>query len=883
MKKPGARIAAAALLTAASGMTLTMMAAPAMAGSSLKTFEIPAQPLATAILAYSRQSGIPVLAPMDLMEGKAAPTVRGRLSPAEALERLLDGSRLRSVAGQKGGVALTKISDASHIQGQGFPAPVQVKAQALAQAQPLPQAPASSTDSAPAVAEAAEQSGLVDIVVTARRRNESLLETPVAVTAFDAAELERRSIQQVSEIQKSTPSLIYEATAGNSSEARIFIRGVGNFNPNITSDAGVGIYIDGAYFGRAQGGLIDNLDIASVEVLRGPQGTLFGKNTIGGAINITSTKPSTDAFSGALEAGYGRFDHMRVRGSVNIPLGDKVAVRLAGMRDRDDGYSVNDVDGRHLDNRNILALSGSLRITPTDNLTLDVNAMYSRDRSHGRGYQCVQIANNAILGAAFPPACAATNANGIRHTRSDVRLNGGAEVVAASSTLAWDIGQFGVIDDLTIKAIGAYQWIDSQREIDFDATSLRAIFSKELDKKTAQISGELQILGQAFDKHLNFVFGAYGDREHTPGSGARYSAAYPFLDATRPIPLNNVRTINLHNKSRALYSQATYDFNDIVSVTGGIRYTKETKGFYMQKYAVRDADRSTRIGPFTTDGLFTRDFSTWTPMGSLQLNAPEAWTNNGFLDKAMLYFTYSKGFKSGGFNGNGDSIAGNLTSFEPEKVDNYEVGFKFSMFDRRLIGSLSRYDMRYQDIQLSVQGISPTSGAPIASTFNAGRATIQGIEVELQALLFDSLRLSFNGDFNQPRYTRFADRSVPGGSRVGEPLAFIPDYRISGSIENRFDLGNDMALTPRAQVTRTGERFMITDVSPVVREIGRVPALTLADASLRFDLNEKVSFDVYGKNVFNKKYKNDALAVGFVVLAYYASPVTYGATARMKF
>jgi iron complex outermembrane receptor protein len=861
------------LVAASAAAVATAITAPAMADS--RTFNVPAQDAERGIPQFAQQANIQLLAPAKDVRGRRTNAVRGAYSVEQGLDVLLKNSGLDAVSGPySNGFFLVRTSNRT--------APRRVQYAALTnQASEHVEADASGA-SAPTSTEAEAQGGLGDVIVTARRRSESLLETPVAVTAFDAAELERRSIQQVSEIQASTPSLVYEATAGNSSEARIFIRGVGNFNPNVTADAGVGIYIDGVFYGRSQGALIDNLDIASIEVLRGPQGTLFGKNTIGGAINITSARPNTDAFSGSLEAGYGRFDHMRVRGSFNIPLGDKLALRLAAMRDRDDGYSVNDVDGRHLDNRDIWSVSGSLRFTPTDNLTWDVNAMYSHDGSHGRGFQCVQIGNNAVLGAAFAPACAATNANGIRHTRSDVRLNGGAEVVAASSTVAWNIGRVGVIDDLTVKAIAGYQWIDSKREIDFDGTSLVGIFSKELDKKTSQVSGELQILGQAFDKHLNFVFGAYADREHTPGTGARYSANFPSLDAVRPIPLNNIRFIKLHNKSRALYSQATYDFNDIVSLTGGLRYTEETKGFFMQKYAVRDSDRSTRVGPFTTNGLFTRDFSTWTPMGSLQLNAPAAWTGNGLLDKAMLYFTYSKGFKSGGFNGNGDTIAGNLTSFEPEKVDNYEVGFKFSMFDRRLTGSISRFDMRYQDIQLSVQGSSPT-GETVSSTFNAGRATIQGIEVELQALLLGSLRLSFNGDFNEPRYTRFQDKAVAGGSRVGEPLAFIPDYRLSGSIENRFPLGGEMVLTPRVQVTRTGVRYMITDPSPVVRNVGRVPAFNLVDASLRFDLNDRVSFDVYGKNVFNKKYKNDALAVGFLVLTYYASPVTYGATARFKF
>jgi iron complex outermembrane receptor protein len=462
-----------------------------------------------------------------------------------------------------------------------------------------------------------------------------------------------------------------------------------------------------------------------------------------------------------------------------------------------------------------------------------------------------------------------------------VPLKGFVNVFAASGTLAWDVGKVGFIDELTIKAIGGYQFGQNWRVSDYDASAMAGISGWELGKKTRQMSAELQILGKAFNEKLNFVFGAYADRERTPGAGQRASMIYPVLEPGRI--LSNVLTTKLQNKSRALYTQMTYDFNDIVSITGGVRYTDDTKGFLARKCAVRAVALTTCVAPYTTNGVFITRSKTWTPMGSLQLNAPEAWTNNGVLDKAMAYFTYSKGFKSGNYNAFGDSAAGTLTSYKPEWVDNYEVGVKFSMFDRRLIGAISRYDMRYTNIQFNVQNVSPITQGPVTSVFNAGAATIQGIEVELQALLFDSLRLGFNGDFAQPRYTRFDDLSAPGGTRVNEPLAFIPDYRVSGSIENRFSLGGEMALTPRVQVTRTGERYLFTDILTVRREAGRAAPVTLTDASLKFDLNDKISFDIYGKNIFNKKYLNDALSFGFVVIQWYAQPTTYGANVRVKF
>ena len=726
--------------------------------------------------------------------------------------------------------------------------------------------------------------GIADIIVTARRRSESLLETPVAVTAFTAEDLDKRQITQLTELQKTTPSLIYEATGGTASEARIYIRGVGSNVGNASFSAGVGIYIDGAFFGRAQGALLDSLDMDRIEVLRGPQGTLFGKNTIGGAVNITTVRPSTDAFSGTLEAGYGRFDRVRVRASVNVPLGDKLAVRLSGMSDRNDGYSVNDVNGQRLDDDNRRAIAGALRFTPTEDITLDINAFYSRDRTNGRSIGCF-VTGESPLGQAFLDACVASNANGIRHTRSDLMQRYPTDFFATSAQLAWNLGEFGAIDDLTIKAIAAHQEIDSSNTIqEFDGTDIDGIFGNQQHYVQAQTSGELQLLGEAFDRKLNFVLGAYADREYSIGGPVvQHAHIFPQFEAFG-VPLSYVLNVSPKNRSRALYAQFTYNFNKVVSVTGGIRYTKDRSGARSLKYNQFEADPNnvTIVQPFLTDGLFLRTNSNWTPMGSLQLNAPESWTNSGFLDQGMIYFTYSKGYKAGGFNAGGNEISGGVTSFKPEQVDNYEVGVKFAMFNRRLVGSISRYQMDYKDIQFSVANPTEDFGIVLA-TFNAGAAKVKGIEVELQALLLDDLRISFSGDFNSARYTRFDDASVPGGSRVGEPFAMIPDYRVSGSIENRFPLGGEMALTPRFQITRTGKRLFWQDPSPVIQAVATTGPVTVADASVRLDVNEQLSFDVFGKNIFNKKYFNDSQTLGFITFRYYAAPVTWGVIARVKF
>ncbi len=720
--------------------------------------------------------------------------------------------------------------------------------------------------------------GVNEIVVTARRRNEGLLETPVAVTAFSAADLERQQITSVADVQNSTPSLVYEAAAGNSSDARVFIRAVGNANPNVTAEQGVGIYIDGIYYGRSQGALIDNLDLASIEILRGPQGTLFGRNTIGGAVNIISARPDPTEFTGSAELTYARFNRVRARAMVNVPIGDAAAIRASVLYDHDDGYSVNDVDGRRLDNRDTLAFQGSIRVLPAHNVTWDANILYARDRSHGRAYQCVRLGNDPIFGAAYPPACDATNANGIRRTRSNELLTGYVDTLSLSSTLQWDVGPVAFVDDLTVKALVGYQHTDSLRTLDFDATSLDGIMSVDIDRQTEQLSGELQILGRAFENRLNFVIGIYADREGTPGTGERYTGVYPILDNILPQPLNTIQRLHLRNNSRAVYAQATFDVSEILSLTAGLRYTEEDKGFDLVKFFSRDDNRLTPVGPLTADGTFIRSFREWTPMGTVQLNAPSSWLD-GALDQGMIYFTYSRGFKGGGFNGNGDSVAGNLTSYAPEQVNNYELGLKAGLFGRQLTGSISVYRMDYRDIQLAVQGQNP-SGMPVSSIFNAGAAVIEGIEMELQARIARTLRVSLTADVTDARFTRFQDGAL---DRSNEPINYVPDYRVTGSIENEFELGNGLTLTPRAQVTQTGERWLVTDRSAVGREVGRVGPTTQVDVSLRLGIGERTSIVAYGKNIFDETYINDVLPVGTVSLTYYNEPATYGLTLRHRF
>ena len=761
---------------------------------------------------------------------------------------------------------------------------------ALAQA--APPGPVASNDA----------TSITEVVVTARRRSESLLQTPVAVTAFDAADLQRRSVNNIGNIQQSTPSLVFEQTAGDPEQARIFIRGVGNGNPGNFQDPGVGIYVDGLYYGRSGGALLQNIDIQQIEVLRGPQGTLFGRNTIGGAINVTSVKPD-DSFGGSIMAGYGNYNDYKFKGSINIPIKPGIlAFRVAAYTEQSDGYSVDDTTHQRYDNTDVWGVSGAFRFTPSSALTIDVNGFYSQNRARGDAFSCQPIPGappsaidpvlQAFFGVTYEQACLNSSANGPRHFQSDLASTAYGDVGSVGATIGYDFGKVSVFDDLAFKAIGGYIYEGELRNIDFDGTALTLIDSKDIGWTAVRTySAEAQLSGKALNDKLNFVIGLYYSNEKTPNNSFIYTDVFPFLDPFVATPSNIYQLEKIHNYSVAEYGQATYAFNDMWSLTAGIRYTFEQKGLFEQKAFV-ESNAITVPVPFILNGQTitytanidqTRNFSNVSPMASLQFHAPRDWLANTPIDQAMTYFTFSEGYKSGGFNGNGDVVSGNLTSFLPETIYSYEVGVKGSAFSHRMTASLAFYYTNYDNIQLAVTGVN-AAGAPVATVENAARATIDGFEGEVVALLTNSLRLDVNGSWTDAHYDEYMDLNAAGQpiDRSNEPFAFIPPWKISVGLENRFELGGLGTLTPRVEVDSQGPRSLISTANPLERAAATQGTVTLLNAQVRWQPRPDITVTLYGKNLTDALYRDDALSIS-ADLYYYGPPREYGVEIRKTF
>ena len=734
------------------------------------------------------------------------------------------------------------------------------------------------------------------ITVTARKRAEQLLSTPVAVTAFDATTLVQRNITSLSQVATTTPSLVFEQTAGNPGDARIFIRGVGNANPATFQDPGVGVYIDGAYYGRSEGAFLDNVDIQQIEILRGPQGTLFGKNTIGGAVNVITAKPDPTDFFGTASLQYGSYNDVRGRGMINVPLDDQLAFRVSVVDEQMDGYSTNDTTGEKANNIDRLGVQAALRWTPTNFLTVDLTSMYVSDRSRGAAFQCDFVGGQASLvptvdflyNTNYVADCAASAARGPRHFQSDLNPSAKVNTLSNVGTVTWDTGASLGLDDLTFKAIGAWLRDEPGRVIDFDGTALPILDTVYRGLEDDTYSGEFQALGDGMGGRLNFVAGLYWSEDRSPGSGYIWTDVLPVLDLFGA-PQGIYQQTKLRNESRAIYGQFTYNLDQVFSITGGLRWTDDTQGIKLIKFNAFGASPTKPFPPgaFLANNLYSADFYNLSPMGTLQATAPNSMLDGSIFDQAMAYFTVSKGFKAGGFNGNGNQTTGNVNEFKPEDVLSYELGTKWAAFDRRFEGALALYYMDYSNIQ--VPGIVFFDGAPQSVVNNAAVGYVDGIEFEGHALLTSSLRLDVTWTVTNAHYTKFPYLDPTTGTiidRSQEPFAFVYPWNGSIALENQFELGDGLALTPHVEVDPMGSRYTTTSPFAPARQASRQGSLTLVNADVRLDIGPSLFLDVYGQNLTNEKYINNSLdftSYFGTVLKYYAEPRTIGIRLQKQF
>lgn len=682
------------------------------------------------------------------------------------------------------------------------------------------------------------QSVLEEVVVTARKREETLQETPVAVSAFTGESLQELGIRDIADLTKVVPNVEVFSGNGTAGSGNVFIRGVGARNTGVNFDSGVGIYVDGVYVSRADGAVLDNVDIQSLQVLRGPQGTLFGKNTTGGAILYTTNKPNEE-YGGHLEVRVGNYNQIDSKATLNVPLiGDTLMSRFSLYQTKRDGYVHSVIpDGLpaqavgndpfledEYNDTNRWGGQAQLRWVATDDLILDLNYNYGKTDQAARGQSCevvtgipgsgwqTALQNDAIIvpstGQTVADWCQANDDLGKDKIMTNLSPNKyKAEVNTLSMTADWEIN-----DVLNFTSITAWRNTEGGEANELDAMGIALLSRTNLagngaaQRNTDAYSQEFQLAGSAFDEKLDYVVGVFGFHEETDrGAAAAPSLFFNALGTpTTAYYQSNLIELLAKNSSASAFGQADWHFDDYWTLTVGARYTWEERKL-TRRFRVPD------VSTLATTGDASNIFGTFYsfPSGPDTFNPNHAYTQAlvdgmpdplanqtqkydkskvnpmasiqrtfdgvGFMDFGNAYFTVANGFLSGGLTDTVDTTTGLMGEYKPEEVWNYELGFKIDAWDRKLRVNTALFYTDYKDRQLTTIRISP-EGRIAGALINAKSSYISGIEIEAVVLPVENLQITANVTFNDSDIEEYDDERITiyDGGPVPEGCTTIP-------------------------------------------------------------------------------------------------------------
>lgn len=626
---------------------------------------------------------------------------------------------------------------------------------------PLPAQTAAETPSASGV--------IADVIVTAQRRSENVQDVPIAISAFSADQLRSQGISNTLQLGQFVPNLVSQNNTGIGSANAFYLRGLGNTETIATFDPPVGTYVDDIYLSRQNANNINLFDVERVEVLRGPQGTLFGRNTTGGAINVILKEPGK-VFGGFAELAYGRFEEKIVRGSVDVPVSEKFALKLSGYWQEDDGYVKNVTTGDRLNDDD--GWGGRIGMRAQFTPSIRWNAAYAHIDADGENimdFECnpanpsdcngrfvtTGLREGSTAGASpyAPLAISGRKANYLMGNRTSTDL--------ITSNLEFDVG-----DDMTLNLITGYVDLSQQYALDFfdgrSGPSLanpvppvrgfpRGGFTILNDGEHDQFSQEIKLNGSLAGGLIDFVAGGYYlDESNRTDFADVFSIFNPAVPGGIALLLSD-RVLNNDTEAYAGYAQADWNVTDVLKLTAGVRYTDETKSF-----SIRDNRPSCTDG--TIEPTCMDDSNLTGPSGlaiptsqSTQLWTPRFAVNVQPSDDILLFASATRGFKSGGWNARA-TTPGTFLPFGPEKVWSYETGVKSDWLNGRLRANLTVFYLDVADLQTPSALVNPATGAITFITRNFADYENKGIEAELTAIPIDGLNLYLNVGYQDDKY-----------------------------------------------------------------------------------------------------------------------------------
>ena len=737
------------------------------------------------------------------------------------------------------------------------------------------------------------QWGGEDIVVTAQRREQRLQDVPISIAAYNQSFLEDRKINDINDLAGLAPNVQF-SSVGYNTNTQISIRGAVQTQTQPFTDPAVGLYVDGAYIGKSAGAVFDVADLERVEVLNGPQGTLYGRNTLAGAINLVTQKP-TGEWGGKIEIGVGNFDRRYGRISLDLPALGPLSLKLSGLIEKRDGTVkvaanpfANVVNARprttsQLDSLDNKAFRIAARLAAANNLTIDYVFDYNDTKTLMQYGKLVRL--NA--GSIFDPASPAYVGGLVNGQYLGLPLDLYLQPPGRSRTAVIDGGPFATrpFDNLkftshnltavwelggaTIKSITAYRNIDADNAIDLDGSPL-LVAATDYFGNYKSFSQELQASGKVGNLTYNAGIYYFWDKGNDTGHQKYFGGATSVINR-----------FWYDTNAYAAYAQVDFvpGFLEQLTLTAGLRYSRETKEG--SRTSFREGTGYTI--PPGSGGKKT--FDAFTPMFSAMYK---------FSDNANIYAKYSRGFKSGGFNLVAPSAAELAIPFKPETVDAYEIGTKLRLFDGRLNLSAAAFWNEHQDMQLSV--FVPVAGGTTQTVIrNAGKARIRGAELNLQARPTAWLRLDGAVGYLDAKFKQYLELGVNVAHDRAMPSA--PEFTASASAE--ITLWNGDHSTGRFLVDyRHSDSYYQYPYSLTINpNLGQNANIAKPDArdlvNVSFSVSDievaggKAEISFWADNIFDEKYIvsgiNFGPSFGGLALGYYGKPRSYGVNLKYTF
>jgi len=742
-----------------------------------------------------------------------------------------------------------------------------------------------------------------DIVVTAQFRSQRLQDTPIAITAVSGAMLDAKGASSILDVANTAPNVTMRQAGGaNGGAAQVFIRGVGQSDSQFAFEPGVGMYVDDVYYGTVFGSIFDLLDLERVEVLRGPQGTLSGRNSIGGAVKLFSTKAGTGN-SGYIEAAYGRFNRLELKGAANFELvPDVLMVRVSGVAKRADGYfkrydygCLNPTSGvissasgncqtGEEGGRDFQAGRLAVRFVPSERVEVNLIGMITSDDSQVAPQKLRDITTRLNMPADIDPRIFLPGAEDrfsyatyinpafVDPARYDGVPGTGAHPATAlepklrlrakmlSGSIDWELA-----DDLKLTSITAYQHYTGSNATDIDLTpyGLNTVLSAY---RYDQFTQELRLGGSLFDRFLDYTVGAYYFKSVGRFNGANYNL--PGL-ANENIYASNDR---IPSESKSVFAHLTANITDRLSVIGGIRYTKDRKDYQFGRLNPYFPDLPAYTAAGRINGV---EASYRGDSVDYRANLQYRWS-----DAVMTYIQFSTGYRAGGVNPR-PYVLDQAVPFEPERLKAYEAGFKADLFHRALRLNGSFFINEYTGILFNNQSPTPTSVLN-ATPVNAGDAQFQGVELEVNIRPLDGLQIDASGSYLGFDFKRIgAAGATITGISLDNRAPFAPEWKGNIGIQYEVLTNGAGTITPRVDVSYQSSFFPQVDNDPRAQ----IDGYTVVNSRLTWmndDRDLQVALSV--TNLFDRYYDISALKYPIgIVSATPAAPREWRISVRKSF